>query len=84
MLRPIPRSGIPRSRCGHATTRNVRLANIGRSKSAPLHDQRNLCAGTMDALDEDAFDVGGMVFSQNFVSDDATKTAGRAPIVSAS
>lgn len=33
---------------------------------------------------EDAFDVGGMVFSQNYVSDDASKTAGRAPITSAS
>lgn len=33
---------------------------------------------------EDAFDVGGMVFKQCFVSDDASKTAGRAPIVSAS
>lgn len=33
---------------------------------------------------EDAFDVGGMVFKQCFVSDDASKAAGRAPITSAS
>jgi len=33
---------------------------------------------------EDAFDVGGMVFKQCFVSDDASKAAGRAPISSAS
>jgi len=33
---------------------------------------------------EDAFDVGGCAFSQNFVCDDVSKTAGRAPITSAS
>lgn len=33
---------------------------------------------------EDAFDVGGMVFKQCYVSDDASKAAGRAPISSAS
>jgi hypothetical protein len=33
---------------------------------------------------EDAFDVGGMVFDRCFVSDDATKKTGSAPITSAS
>lgn len=33
---------------------------------------------------EDAFDIGGTGFSQNYVTDDASKTAGRAPITSAS